>query len=139
MDLHFISQSVADHFGEIAEAPENRRKRIERLGMLISLAGGSAFALMMLAAAICGAIAAIFGLSMETFRLDIIFPLVAAISAPLFLIGIGMKFYHPIIKELSGHRPRRPALHTAETTKKLSSETPVGSMESITERTTDLL
>jgi len=50
-----------------------------------------------------------------------------------------MKFYHPIIKELSGHRPRRPALHTAETTKKLSSETLVGSMESITEHTTELL
>jgi hypothetical protein len=66
-----------------------RHMRIERLGMLISLAGGSAFILMMTAAAICGAIAAIFGLSMETFRLDIIFPLVAAISVPLFLIGIG--------------------------------------------------
>jgi zinc-ribbon domain len=139
MELKIISQSVAEHFGDIAEDSENRHKRVERLGMLILLAGGSAFILMMIAAAICGAIAAIFGLSMETFRLDIIFPIVAAISFPLLLVGTGMKFYHSIVKELSGHKPRRPALHTAETTKKLSSGTLVKSMGSIAEHTTQLL
>jgi hypothetical protein len=139
MELKIISQSVAEHLGENAEASENWRKRVERLGMIILLTSGSMFILLMTAAAICGAISEMFGLRMEDFRFDLIFPLVSAIALPFFFVGIGMKFYPAIIKELSRNRSKRLAPPPAETTKKLSSGTPAESIGSITEHTTEFL
>ena len=139
MDLQPISQSVAEHFGEIAQASESRRLRLDHWGKLISLTGLSMLTLLLIGVLICVAISNIFGLRFEDFGFDSIGPIVAPIAILLTFVGAGMALYPEIIKHLSISKLQQPALPRAETTRKLSSGTQVGSMESITEHTTELL
>jgi hypothetical protein len=139
LDLQLISQSVAEHFGEIAEASESRRLSLDHWGKRILLTGLSMLMLLMIGAMICVAISNIFGLRFEDFGFNSIGPVVAPIALLLTFVGAAMAFYPQIIKQLSIPRSQQPTLPHAETTRKLSSETLVGSMESITEHTTELL
>ena len=139
MDLQPISQSVAEHFGEIAQASESRRPRLDHWGKLISLTGLSMLTLLLISLMICVAISNIFGLKFEDFGFDSIGPVVAPIAFVLTLVGAGMVLYPHIIKQLSISKLQPQPLPRTETTRKLSSETQVGSMESITEHTTGLL
>jgi hypothetical protein len=139
MDLKSISQSVAEHFGEIAEASESRGLRINGWGKLILLTGLSLLTLLFISVMICVAISNIFGLRFEDFGFDSIGPVVGPIAFVLTLVGAGMTLYPEIIKHLSISKLRQPLLPRAETTRKLSSGTQVGPMESITEHTTELL
>ena len=128
--------STVQKFCRSCGADEKRHHGVERWGKIISLTSGSMFMLMMLSAVICAAIAKLFGLRMEDFRFDFIFPLVTAISLPLLLIGIGMTFYPSMIKELSGRRSRQQTLPAAKTTANLFSGKLVKVMGSIAEQTT---
>jgi hypothetical protein len=139
MDLQPISQSVAEHFGEVAEASESRRLRLDHWGKLILLTGLSTLTLLLIGVMLCVAISNIFGLRFEDFGFDTIGPIVAPIALVLTLVGAGMVLYPQIIKQLSISRLKQPTLPRAETTRKLSSGTQVGSVESITEHTTELL
>jgi len=139
MDLQPISQSVAEHFGEIAQTSESRRPRLDHWGKLISLTGLSMLTLLLISLMICVAISNIFGLKFEDFGFDSIGPVVAPIAFVLTLVGAGMVLYPQIIKQLSISKLQQLPLTRAETTRKLSSGTQVGSMESITEHTTELL
>jgi zinc-ribbon domain len=139
MDLQLISQSVAEHFGEIAQASESRRLRLDHWGKLISLTGLSMLTLLFISVMICVAISNIFGLNFEDFGFNSIGPVVAPIAFLLTVVGGGMILYPQIIKQLSISKLQQPLLPRAETTRKLSSGTQVGSMESITEHTTELL
>jgi hypothetical protein len=139
MDLQLISQSVAEHFGEITQAPEDRRLRLDYLGKLILLTGLSLLTLLLISALICVAISNIFGLRFEDFGFNTIGPVVAPIALLLTLVGAGMAIGPQIIKQLSISKSQQPTPPRAETTRKLSSGQEVGSMESITARTTELL
>jgi hypothetical protein len=63
MGLQFISQSVAEHFGEMVEASESRRGRLDRWGMLFLLTGISTLMLLLIGVMVCVAISNIFGLT----------------------------------------------------------------------------
>jgi zinc-ribbon domain len=138
MELHIISQSVAEHFGENADASESQDKRIERW-KIISVA---ALPILMLSVAylfICVAMSKMFGLRFEAFGVDFILPLAFAVGVPLMFVGLLMKEYPQIIRGLFNHRSQPSTWPLAETTRKLLSETPVESLESVTEQTTELL
>jgi hypothetical protein len=143
MDLQLISQSVAEHFGEITQASEGRRPRIDYWGKIIFGTGVSMLVLALATFMMYFAMASFFELWFKDSWLESVVTLVAPIflllGIPLTTVGVGMTVIPMLIQHLSTSRLKQPTLPRAPTTRNLASGTQAGSIESITEHTTAML
>jgi len=138
MDLQVTSQLLVERSGQAFGGDETRRKRIERWGKITGLSGIALIMLLVACTFIFMAISKVFGINAEAFRLDLLFPLILAISFPLLVIGAGLISYLNINKELS--KKEAIKLKAGDQTTARMVTPGVGEvMPGITEGTTDLL
>src|SRR5262249_58326923 len=93
MGLQLISQSVTEHFGEVADASKGQHKRLDQWGKLFFWAGLSTLTLLIIAMMICVAISNMFGLRFEDIGFDSIGSVVGPIAVLLTFVGSGMMLY----------------------------------------------